>query len=187
MKNIIKELENIGSPKKAIKFLHSNGYTKLSDGQFSVVFLAEDNSHVIKVQTLKDLIWWEFINYVKENPNLHFPVVEDIVHIDSDKKRVAVSMEVLVSISNEEWKTPVMRGLLHFLAYRQYTNTLMHYSLKPGNEKRARQFYENHFNLANAIDEAADLVYHREGVMDLHRKNFMKRTDNTIVITDPGY
>lgn len=184
---VMNNLDSIGSSSLAEKFVSSQGYKKIGSGQFSTVYESVDSSHVIKIQKMKDLMWWSFAEYTQDNFNEHFPDIHQIVVTDPSKRLVAASMERLEMIPSSNWEKQPYRGMLEFLSFRGYNKLLVKMAIRPGNKKRARDFYDENFELANAIDEAADHIMDRGGVFDMHANNFMMRRNGQIVITDPGY
>lgn len=185
---------------------------KLNTGYFSVVYTHTGKPYVIKINYRFDRAFAEYMILTRIHPNVHFPRFLDAKKLEYDsnvtfsngklhnyKNVYAYKIEKLSPLSPNEMsmtESQIIRGAMVYMSHYKLPTiqsafvlllelikdgTLVKPSWKPYLKKVSTLIYDNpSFSQALEI-----LAKHRRGNLDIGPRNFAKRDDGTLVITDP--
>jgi hypothetical protein len=182
--------------------LSSLGWHKLNSGGYSYVFANPKKNYVLKVNTIQDNGYDQFVQIIHRSRNKHFPRISDrkTMEFDGDevhnfRKNVyhvyliekleelpepkndnyASILSVIMSVYHEEWN-PSLKTALDWLE-RDYFTEEEFPSIK--------EFILRHKELAKAAAILGNAQKYHKLNNDLHSRNIMQRADGTVVIVDP--
>ena len=164
------------------------GWNRVGVGYFSEVYANPKKNYVIKVNKQPDRSYERFIDFVKQHPNKHFPVVSDVKLIMlAGAKFYIYALERL-----GEFTSPLKNVESKIIA-----NLLQEIGLYPDDDLDVIVDEDLRFNdipeLKAWINQQPGLVkavrmlgkYRGKSGLDIWENNLMQRKDGTIVITDP--
>ena len=169
--------------------LTDKGYTIIGEGWFSFVFEAPDSSFVIKVSREPDSCYIQFTNYAMENPNKHLPKLKLIDYGDGmfvtiiEKLRpLAGNVKYDIEKTWHDWATAQNKTRSRNDVQALYPNgeTSSVFDFLDDDFRNTLKKYQSLFTAINAFRKTVT-----DCRFDMHRDNFMQRSDGTIVITDP--
>jgi len=158
--------------------LKAAGFKKLGAGIKAIVYEHPQLPYVIKVFN-NDPKYFKYFNWARENQdNPHVPQIRG-KYIKINERLYAVRMEKLIPVTRDyefirkyiDPKIPVVDPQSIFLA------TMI---LSPKNS----EFLENNYPKMVEVKSFIHSVV-KVGADDLHNGNVMKRSDGTLVVTDP--
>ena len=165
------------------------GWKYLDSGLASMAFLHPRTMHVLKINFRPDRAYDAFVNLIHEQPNIHFPKIHDVTYILKGQYNFkAYLMEYLEGTRDSSWSltTALLGVAIHAHQFKTlddfkekyytYYETISEYS-----------YPEELFLAAQCIGNFARTHVSLIGRIDLHPGNIMKRSDGTVVITDPYF
>ena len=173
---VLDEITRPNSIENAEEVLKKAGYEKLGEGYYAAVYAKGDADHVLKLFSVRDTSYPNFVNMTIQRPNIHFPKFKGKM-MKVTNEYYAIRMEKLEPLSQDKKDTlELMRHYIYafvrdrFQPFYRATEMENLEKMQPG--------------ITEACDLLARLMINNRLALDLHMKNAMMR-GNTIVITDP--
>ena len=161
--------------------LQEQGWHRRGEGSFSDVFFNSKKNYILKVNIRPDRAFAWFAFLTKKFPNPHFPMIGNMkLYKHGPEKYHIYLIEKLDPID----ETPDMNDLVSLMD--NYAANWRQFELekfKKWYEPSTVDYLETHPKLREALEIIGG--YSKGHMIDIHNKNVMKRTDGTLVITDP--
>jgi signal peptidase I len=169
------------NPPKTV--LIKNGWREIGKGAYASVFEHPNKNYVLKLFSSADTAYMDFVTFVKQHPNEHFPKFGNIVKLN--EKYWTVKIETLQPItSNYKKELKIIGDVVALFKYRSY-ETIVKMIKDEDGYGRWQEFVtylDKHPSMKDAISTLMPLF--RKYFCDLGDSNFMLRGD-VIVFTDP--
>lgn len=178
--DFIFQIVNLKKDENVQNFLKELGFDQIgNDSSYAKVYKKGNKDWVVKV-SFDDLAYEYFVDFIKQNPNKHYPVVTNILSKKFNKKLINVYIiEKLVEFPYYG------RGSIQDRIYR---SSLEYKSNFKGPDKEIVEFLEIEYpELAEAIKKLVITSNNNKQFrVDMHPGNIMLRLkDRTIVLIDP--
>lgn len=186
------------------------GIKFVGGGRYGAVYTHPSWDYVVKVVDY-DPEYMGFVNYVMKHPNKHYPkIVKRLVKLRAFWSRRPQDTNVVLDIIKIEKLQPIQdQNVLNFIVenlenfatalyrklhkpelYKQYdteVNPYRQWLLPDGSRKAVSKddIFEQYPWFESLCEAYMGIMQNVEGSPDVHAKNFMQRTDGTIVIIDP--
>jgi len=170
------------SIKQTIMDLKGNGYEILGRGASAIV-LGKDNSDVVKIGSLRDG-WLTYARACEGQTNPYLPKIHNLEMMDG---YYMADIERLHPVSESFFKTKLFKQLAAYMVVcGGWSNARYVYfsKLTPIQIKSlAKSLVTENTELVDALK----LIIKHKGdhVYDIHPENLMKRSDGSLVISDP--
>lgn len=194
----------------AAELEQEHGIKFIGGGRYGAVYTHPSWDYVVKVVDY-DPEYMEFVDYVIKHPNKHYPKIvkrpvklrafwtrrpqdtNAVVHIVKIEKLQPIQDQNVLNfiVENlENFSTALYRKLHKPEVYKQYDTEVSRYKqflLPDGSYKSVSkdEIFEQNPWFESLCKAYMDIVQNVQGSPDVHAKNFMQRTDGTIVIIDP--
>lgn len=192
----IQELATEQHRTKLIRELKRIGYKKIGQGVDAMVF-RKDTTHVIKFifpRLIRDLpesnkIFLYFYEFCKNNPSKNLPKFSSVNEIEIDGEDfLQISMEHLYPLDSGSDDESIVWGLSYLAenntAWEDVKKQLSSYDFWHNVKKPNLENLENYKNLYLDMIKLNNNLP-KGAYSDIHTENVMKRSDGTLVITDP--
>lgn len=165
-------------PIEIIKYLESQGYEKLGEGQYAQVWGMPNSNAVIKVSTQQDKCWLRFVEFVHSEKSPFLPKISRIKRWNYDGKNYFIAfIERLKSLPyNSKWLNFALRVESLAVTYKN--------RFRP--TEADLDFADNNIELAGLIKRLSRFIERNPCSFDFHVGNFMQRPKTgQLVIIDP--
>ena len=156
--------------------LKKMGWRFLDDGAYSKVFANSKKNYILKINSSPDKGYATYVNLIHKYRNKHFPKISDLKQIEFQGSAYYVylieKLEHIPSPMDDEWSFEISK------IADEPTEPL----------EKLFMIQIPAFLIKNpSIVKAAKLIGYNMGdnYLDINRNNIMRRSDGTIVITDP--
>lgn len=160
------------------------GYKRVGEPSASaVVFASPDRTQVIKVGKRSDC-WLNFAEAAKHSDNRHVPQIKSL---DIYGPHYLAVVEFLHEVPESFFKTPEYRKIAAYMfLHGKWANGKDVY-LNRFKDEQIQQMADELQTKDPALIAALDMVIHHKGScnFDVHPENFMRRSDGTLVVSDP--
>ena len=157
------------------------GWKRAKDGGYSTVYINPAKSYVIKINDRQDGGYMQYVRIMHKYKNKHFPIISDIKRLPLGLENVyfVYLIEKLEEIdcTGEVLRTmDECQKLVRKIAHNNYTVEEVY-----GND------LPDCFKKDPALLKACVILGKNVGCrfIDMHWGNFMKRSNGTLIITDP--
>lgn len=168
--------------------LNSLGWTQYGEGKYSTVYENPKKSYVMKVTTAPDEGYAQYVRLIKKYPNKHFPKISDVRKFTPYPK--------------EHYYLYLIEKLIHLkgracdIIEDDFDNIAAEYELNPNASLEDIADCCMGGKIPNIIKKQPTILQALKIVgrgtrggsvtyLDMHGHNVMKRSDGTLVITDP--
>ena len=167
---------------EAQAILEKAGYEKYGSGWYAMVYAKPGSDHVLKLFSVSDRSYPEFVNMTIQRPNTHFPKFKGKM-MKVTNEYYAIRMEMLTRFGEADEPTlkKIKNYIYGYATYgRSYSDDIR------GQEviKEIDQVEEMQPGIKKACELIADMIANGNIGLDLHHGNLMMR-GKTIVFTDP--
>jgi hypothetical protein len=178
---VLDEITRPDSIENAEEVLKKAGYEKLGEGYYAAVYTKGNADHVLKLFSVRDRSYPEFVNMTIQRPNTHFPKFKGKM-MKVTNEYYAIRMEKLTSFGEENQQLKQIRDYIYgYATYgRSYSDNIRGQQVI----KEIDQVEETQPGIKKACELIADMIANGNVALDLHKHNLMMR-GNTIVFTDP--
>lgn len=163
---------------EAEEILSSAGYKKIGEGSFAEVYARDDSDHVLKLFSSKDFAYKTYLDLIKSNKNIHFPIIKGAPY-KVTAEYYAVRLERLTPFNEKE---KILQDIDLYLSIKSQASNI---SKTSDLEQRLSQTILDACNLILSIDIPTNYRNNtRKAHFDIKTANFMMR-GSTIVFVDP--
>ena len=181
---VLDEITRPNSIENAEEVLKKAGYEKLGEGYYAAVYAKGDADHVLKLFSVRDTSYPNFVNMTIQNPNIHFPKFKGKM-MKVTNEYYAIRMEMLTRFGEATGDGPILEKIKNYIyGYATYGRSYSDNIRGQQVIKEIDQFEEMQPGIKKACELIADMIANGYVGLDLHAGNIMRR-GNTIVFTDP--
>ena len=164
--------------------LEKAGYEKYGSGWYAMVYAKPGADHVLKLFSVSDRSYPEFVNMTIQRPNTHFPKFKGKM-MKVTNEYYAIRMEMLTRYGEAPGDGPILKMIQNYIyGYATYGRSYSDNIRGQEVIKEIDQVEEMQPGIKKACELIADMIANGNVGLDLHHNNLMMR-GKTIVFTDP--
>lgn len=179
---VLDEITRPNTMGEAQAILEKAGYEKYGSGWYAMVYAKPNADHVLKLFSVRDRSYPEFVNMTIQNSNTHFPKFKGKM-MKVTNEYYAIRMEMLTRFGEAD--EPILKKIKNYIyGYATYGRSYSDNIRGQEVINEIDQVEEMQPGIKKACELIADLIANGNVGLDLHHGNLMMR-GNTIVFTDP--